>query len=402
MTDRTIDVSSQRLISLDALRGFTIAAMVIVNDPGSWSDVYAPLDHSLWNGITPTDLVFPFFLFIVGVSIVLAYNKRLEAHVPKKDIYRKIVFRTLKIFVVGLLLGLWPHFHFADIRIPGVLQRIAIVFLVCSLLFLNSNWKTQIKVAAILLIGYWLLLALVPVPIDEVIRKVLETGVIERKEEMMVPIEGLRQISDGFIAANYQPGVNITAWFDRLVIPGRFYEVTWDPEGLLSTLPAIVTGISGLLVGRIILDVKDNYQKLAWLFFIGFCMYLVGEFWGLFFPLNKNLWSSSYVMWTSGMATMGLSASILVVDILGYKKWTKLGRVYGANAISSYVLADLLVIVFASRFIGGESLKGLFMDFTTSIGIVPKLASFMYAVVYMLIIYIPAYILYKKRIFIKL
>jgi predicted acyltransferase len=211
----------------------------------------------------------------------------------------------------------------------------------------------------------------------------------------------ISQLSSGFIAANYEPGVNITAWLDRVLVPGDFWQVTWDPEGLMSTFPAIVTGMIGMLIGKLFVSVEDPHKKLTWMFFAGFAMYLLGGVWGWFMPLNKNLWSSSYTLWTAGVCTMGLAASILVVDMLGYNRGTKLGRVYGANAITSYVLAGMLTLVFYSAIFGGESLNGLWMDGITGAGIPPRLASLAYAIIYMLIIYIPAYILYRKRIFIK-
>jgi predicted acyltransferase len=268
------------------------------------------------------------------------------------------------------------------------------------MIFLNTNWKQQVWIASIILIGYWLLMALVPVPIDDVIRDALVTGQVQYSGGML-DIGSIRQISDGFIAANYEPGVNITAWLDRLLVPGDFWQVTWDPEGLMSTFPAIATGMIGMLIGRLILSIEDPYKKLTWIFFTGFSMYLLGAAWGWFMPLNKNLWSSSYTLWTAGMCTMGLAAAILVVDILGYTRGTKLGTVYGANAITSYVLAGMLTLVFYSDIFGGVSLSGLWMDGVTGIGIAPKLASFLYAIIYMLIIYVPAYILYRRRIFIK-
>ncbi len=392
--------TSQRLFSLDALRGYTIALMVIVNDPGSWSQVYPPLLHAEWHGITLTDLVFPFFLFIVGVSITLAYTKRLDAGAARKDLYKKIVSRAAKIMLLGWFLWLWPTFDFAAMRYAGVLPRISLVFLLCALVFLNTNWKHQVWIASIILIAYWLLLAVVPIPIDDVIRNALATGQVQYSEGML-DIGHIRQISDGFIAANYEPGVNITAWLDRVLLPGHFWQETWDPEGLMSTFPAIVTGMIGMLIGRLILTIDDPYRKVAWIFLIGFCLYLLGGAWGWFMPLNKNLWSSSYTLWTAGMCTMGLAACILVVDILGYTRGTKLGRVYGANAIASYVLAGMLTVVFYSDISDGVSLNGLWMDGLTSAGLPPKLASMMYAIIYMLIIYIPAYILYRKKIFIK-
>jgi predicted acyltransferase len=391
---------AKRLISLDALRGYTIVLMVIVNDPGSWSHVYPPLLHAEWHGITLTDLVFPFFLFIVGVSITLAYTKRLDAGAEKKDLYGKIVSRAVKIMLLGWFLWLWPTFSFEGMRFVGVLPRISIVFLVCALIFLNTNWKQQVWIASVILIAYWLLMAFVPVPIDDVIRNALVTGQVQYSEGLL-DIGQITEVSNGFIAANYEPGVNITAWLDRLVVPGRFWQETWDPEGLMSTFPAIVTGMIGMLIGKLILSIEETYRKLTWVFFIGFSMYLLGGAWGWFMPLNKNLWSSSYTLWTAGVCTMGLAAAILVVDILGYTRGTKIGRVYGANAITSYVLAGMLTLVFYSAIFGGESLNGLWMDGVTSVGIAPKLASLVYAIIYTLIIYIPASILYRKKIFIK-
>jgi len=392
--------TSQRLVSLDALRGYTIALMVIVNHPGSWSHVYPPLLHAQWHGVTLTDLVFPFFLFIVGVSIALAYTKRLDAGTGKKDLYTKIVSRAVKIMLLGWFLWLWPSFNFAGMRYVGVLPRIAIVFLVCALIFLNTNWKQQVWIASLVLIGYWLLMALMPVPIDDVIRNALATGQVSYSEGIL-HIGPIRQVANGFIAANYEPGVNMTAWLDRLLVPGDFWQKTWDPEGLMSTFPAIATGIIGMLIGKLMLSIEDADRRLTWMFFIGFSMYLLGGVWGWFMPLNKNLWTSSYTLWNAGMCTMGLAASILVVDVLRYTRGTKLGIVYGANAITSYVLAGMLTVVFYSGILGGKPLNTLWMEGVMSAGIPPRLASLLYAIMYMLVIYIPAYILYRKKIFLK-
>lgn len=392
--------ASQRLISLDALRGYTIALMVIVNDPGSWSHVYPPLLHAQWHGVTLTDLVFPFFLFIVGVSIALAYTKRVDAGPGKKDLHTKIVSRAVKIMLLGWFLSLWPTFDFAAMRYAGVLPRIAVVFFVCALIFLHTSWKQQMWIASLVLVGYWLLMALVPVPIDDVIRQALATGQVSYSEGLL-HIGPITQLSHGFIAANYEPGVNITAWLDRLLVPGHFWQKTWDPEGLMSTFPAIVTGMSGMLIGKLMLSIEDTQRRLTWMFFIGFSLYLLGGAWGWFMPLNKNLWTSSYTLWTAGLCTMGLAACMLVVDVLGYTRGTKLGRVYGANAITSYVLAEMLTVVFYAPILGGASLNGLWMGGATSAGIPPKLASLLYAIMYMLVIYVPAYVLYRKKIFLK-
>ena len=370
MSALSTPIKQKRLISLDALRGFTIAAMVIVNDPGSWDSVYWPLLHAEWNGCTITDLVFPFFLFIVGVSIALAYSKRLDAGAPKRSMYKKILIRSLNIYLLGIFLWLFPQFDFHAIRWVGVLARIAVVFLACAMIFLNTNWKQQIKIGVIILVVYWIVLAYVPVP-----------GI--GKPDLSVA------------------GKNWANFLDHKLLPGVLWQKTWDPEGLLSTFPAIVSGIIGMLIGRLYLSVKEENKRLVWLYFIGFSMFLAGGLWNWFFPINKNLWTSSYVLYTSGLGTLALATCILIVDVGGYTKWTFLGRVYGANAITSYVLAGMLSVVFYGIKFGGSPLSGRFMDGMTSVGFDPRFASFLYALIYMLIIFVPALILYRKKIFIK-
>lgn len=361
---------SGRLISLDAFRGFTIAAMVIVNDPGSWNHVYPPLLHSHWNGCTTTDLIFPFFLFIVGFSITLAYSKRLESGSPRGRIYRKILIRSASLYLLGLFLWLWPHFDFFSIRWTGVLQRISVVFLACSLLFLNTSWKAQVWIGSLVLLLYWVVMVYLP-----------------------VPGQGPPDLS--------VPGKNWANYLDSILLPGVMWQETWDPEGILSTFPAIVTGITGMLAGKLYLRIADEDRKLIWIFFLGFMMYVGGNIWEWFMPVNKNLWTSSYVLYTSGLAAMSLAGCMLIVDRLGYTRWTRLGVVYGSNAIASYVLAGMLTVVFYGMRIGGTSLNVRFMDAATSAGMAPSLASLLYAVAYMLIIYIPALILYRRRIFIR-
>lgn len=370
MTD-TAGPKSTRLVSLDALRGFTIASMVIVNDPGSWSHVYRPLLHAPWNGCTITDLVFPFFLFIVGMSVTLAYSKRLAAGAAPKSLYRKIIIRSVNIYLLGIFLWLWPEFDFGAIRWVGVLPRISIVFLACALLFLNTSWKQQVKIGAIILVLYWILVAYIPVP-----------GI------------GKPDLS--------MAGKNWANYLDSVLLPGVLWQKTWDPEGILSTFPAIVSGMTGMLVGRLYLDQKDDYRRLSLLFFTGFALFLAGGLWNWFFPINKNIWTSSYVLYTAGLATLGLAACVLVVDMWGYKKWTFLGRVYGANAITSYVLAGMLTLVFYRTNFGGASLNQHWMEMLGTAGLDPKFASLLYAVLYMLLIFIPALILYRRKIFIKI
>ena len=366
----TETLKSQRLLSLDAFRGFTIALMIVVNDPGSWSHVYAPLLHAEWHGITPTDLVFPFFLFIVGVSIVLAFSKRLESGADKRDLFKKIVIRAIKIFAVGIFLNLFYKFDFANLRVTGVLQRIAIVFFICSVLYLNFSWKNLVKIGAGILVFYWIIMVVVPVPV----------------------------IGEPRLA----PGENIAAWIDSILLPGRMYQVTWDPEGLLSTLPAIVTGITGMLAGILITGSISIERKIIWLFALGFLSFIAGGVWDWFFPINKNLWTSSFVLYTTGAAAMTLATCIFIVDVLKIDSWTRPGRIFGANAITVYVFAGMLPALLSALKISGTSFNSFFMNSLTGIGMEAKLASFLYSLVFVAICYIPAYILYKKKIFIKL
>ena len=225
---------NSRLISLDFFRGLTIAAMIVVNDHGSWSYVYPPLRHAEWHGVTPTDLVFPFFLFIVGVSIVLALSKRKSTN---KSIYFKILKRSCILFSIGIALALFPNFDFENLRVAGVLQRIALVYLFCSIIYLKSSNLVQVWLGIICLIIYWLFMTFVP-------------------------------FGDS-IAGTLEPGNNFAAWIDQYITPGRMYQKTWDPEGFFSTIPAIASGISGMFCGNIILNKsKDLRDKIILIFVI--------------------------------------------------------------------------------------------------------------------------------------
>lgn len=359
-----------RLISLDAMRGFTIAAMILVNFPGNGDHVFAPLMHSVWNGLTPTDVIAPFFLFIVGVSIAIAYTKRLEKGLPKGDMYKKIIVRSFKIFAVGIFLNLLPDFNFAEIRWTGTLPRIAIVFFVCALMFLNTKWKTQAWIGGVILVVYWLAMTLIPTPGEG---KVM----LER-------------------------GVNLANWIDSQYMPGKMWQGTWDPEGILSTFPSIVSGITGMLAGVLMLSKRTKEMKVILLMVIGFFMTFAGYLWGLTFPVNENIWTSSFVFVTSGIAFMSLGAFYFLVDMKGFTYGTKPGIIFGANAITVYVLGDVLALLFYGLKIGGQGLNMHFFDAFTALGMAPKLASMIYAILYVCVIFIPALIMYRRKIFIKL
>jgi predicted acyltransferase len=368
---------SKRLLSLDVFRGITVAAMILVNNPGDWAHIYSPLEHAEWNGCTPTDLIFPFFLFIVGVSIVFALDSGksdLNSH-PK--LIKSIIIRSLKLFALGLILSLFPYFDFSVVRIPGVLQRIAIVYLVASLLFIKLKPKTLLQIFGLLLIGYWLLMSLVPVP--------------------------------GIGSANLGKDTNLGAWIDRtLLTEAHLWKSakTWDPEGLFSTIPAIATGLFGVLMG-IILKAKQRTQenKVVWLFFFGFFGFLLGLIVDLFFPINKSLWTSSYVLYTGGLASMGLAFCYWLIDVRQVTWFTKPFVIYGINAITVFFASGIIarsMNIIKTTLNGQEiSLKGyLYQQFFTPY-LSPINASLAGAITFVLIWLLVLWLMFRKNIIIK-
>jgi predicted acyltransferase len=360
----------KRLLSLDVFRGLTIASMILVNNPGDWNYVYKPLLHAKWNGLTPTDLVFPFFLFIMGVSISLAFTVRLQKQNNPITIYRKIALRTISLFGLGIILNLLPNFNFQELRVAGVLQRISIVYLVCALVYLNSGWKTQAITNSIILLLYWLAIRYIPTP--------------------------------GFASPIMEPGKNLAAWIDTLLLPGRMWQGTWDPEGIFSTLPAIATGISGMLAGRLITTKLPLERKVIWLFLIGFLSCCIGYCWSWIFPFNKNLWTSSYVLFTAGLASLFLASLIFLIDILEIRNFSPFCIPFGRNAIIVYVLSDLIAILLCQVNIHGLSANAYLMNTLTGLGLGNKLSSLCFALLCIGINFLPAYWLYKRKILIKL
>lgn len=368
MSDLT-QLSATRLISLDVMRGLTIAAMILVNYPGS-EHIYQPLEHAEWNGLTPTDLIFPFFLFIVGISITISYSRSIDKGTSKGNLNKKTIVRALKIFGVGIFLTLLPSFDFLNIRITGVLQRISIVFLACSFIFLYTSVKTQAWIAVITLVTYWLTLTLIPTP-------------------------GLGHVA-------LKRGVNLAAWVDSVLLPGRMWQGTWDPEGILSTFPSIVTGITGLITGHLILKNTSRENKVMILMVAGFLSVTVGYMWGLAFPVNKNLWTSSYVLVTSGLAALLLGTLYFLIDIQGYKSWTKPAVIFGSNAIAIYFISDCISYIFYLIPFGGFPLNELFVSNLTDSGIAPEFASMLYAILFVCINFCIAWVLHRRKIFIRL
>ena len=358
-----------RILSVDIFRGMTIVLMVLVNTPGTWSNVYAPFLHAKWHGYTPTDLVFPFFLFIVGTSIVFAYqNKKTNS-----GTYRKVAVRSLKLIGLGLFLGAFtinfPFFKdFSEIRFPGVLQRIGTVFFFASILFLNLDWKKLIGVSALLLIGYWLLMTLVPV-----------NGIESTLER----------------APN-----NFANWLDVKVFGTHNYKPDYDPEGLLSTIPSIVSSLLGIFTGLIL--TSKQKKKATILFGLGGSILLVGHLWDLVFPINKALWTSSFVLVTAGWANVILALIYYITDV---KKimFGSIFRYAGANAIVLYFLSSFISKVMGMIKVGESSLHGwLFQNLYVQDFLAMETSSLLYGLSVVAFYIVLAYVFYKKKIFIKI
>ncbi|MBT2563318.1 DUF5009 domain-containing protein [Pedobacter sp. ISL-68] len=380
----------QRLLSLDFFRGLTVAAMILVNNPGSWGHIYAPLEHAEWNGCTPTDLIFLFFLWIVGVSIAFAMSSS-KADPPS---HQKTIIKAIKRGIILYLLGfflaifgkiistiiddrsIWEAFQ--TVRLLGVLQRIGIVFIISSIIFIKVSNKTIFKILIVILALYWALMTFIPVP--------------------------------GVGYPNLEKETNLAAWIDRGILTEAHTwasSKTWDPEGVLSTLPAVGTCLFGILVGVWMRrkDV-DNATKVAWLFTTGITAVILGLLWDLQFPINKALWTSSYVLYAGGLASIGMALCYWIIDVQGYKKFTTPFVVYGVNAITVFFLAGLmprvLNLIQITKPDGTKT--GLLVRFYETCYtpfFSPINASLVWAITYVLGFYVLLYFMYKKNIIIK-
>ncbi|MGF7138718.1 acyltransferase family protein [Roseimarinus sediminis] len=359
---------NQRIVSLDALRGFTVAGMILVNVPGSWNHIYPPLRHAEFNGLTLADLVFPFFLFIVGASIVLALGRRLGQGISPKSMLPKILYRSLLIFLMGILLN-WMSAGFEfPLRLAGVLQRIALCYLAGALLFLFVSSLYRWVIAIFILLAYLLLMVYVPVP---------------GEQEAVLTAE-----------------MNWAAWVDAQCLPGKKYFGNWDPEGLLSTFPAIVTTLFGMFAAQIIQKTKSEIEMIKSMGIYGNILLFAGIVVSAFFPLNKNIWSSSFVLLTAGLAAVLWSVLIFIVDVNRWQRWAFPGIVFGANAITAYVLHYLLFYPLGRLKIGGASLQSHFMEVAVSL-MPANLASLLWALFFTFLCFLPVWLMYRKKIFLK-
>ncbi|MBF4473492.1 acyltransferase family protein [Flavobacterium sp. HJJ] len=359
-------MTKDRLISLDVFRGLTILLMTIVNNPGSWSAIYPPLEHAEWHGCTPTDLVFPFFVFIMGVAISFAMPRTDAINRASTSTLNKIFTRSLRmiclgiffnffssiqlfglegiplltgrllitaiagyalmgnfdaklktylavsIFIVYMILAYSGIESYQSVRLPGVLQRIGIVYFVASLLYLKTTQRTQLITAIGILLSYWAVMTLIPAP--------------------------------GFEITNLEKGTNLVAWADSILLKGHMWEPTktWDPEGVLSTIPAIATGIIGLLIGQLLNSASLKTEKFKKILLIGVILIILGQIWNIVFPINKALWTSSYVLYTAGLAALTLSLLYYLIDIADYKKGIKLFLIWGVNPMIVFFLSQII------------------------------------------------------------
>jgi predicted acyltransferase len=319
ITDR-----STRLVSLDAFRGLTIAAMILVNNPGSWSYVYAPLRHAEWHGWTPTDLIFPYFLFIVGVALPFSFGRRLASGAARSDLMRHIVRRSLILIGLGIAMRAVPAFDFASMRYYGVLQRIGLVYLAAASAYVYLSPRARGGLTVAILLGYWAVMMLVPVP--------------------------------GYGAGDLSPDGNLAAWLDRLVMGGHLWQGSWDPEGLLSTAPAVATSLLGIFTGEWLRSDAVPGEKTRGMLLAACALVPLGWVWGLVFPINKNLWTSSYVVFTAGTALLLLSALYWLIDVRKVRGWWQEWMVvYGMNAITVFVASGMLTKTLARvRVSGGD------------------------------------------------
>ncbi|RYY11623.1 MAG: DUF1624 domain-containing protein [Chitinophagaceae bacterium] len=373
-----------RLISLDFFRGITVAAMILVNNPGSWGNIYAPLRHAEWHGCTPTDLIFPFFLFIVGVSIAFAMSGKKADPSSHNRAIMKAMKRALILFGLGLFLSLYPKVFTAPleaistVRIPGVLQRIAVVFFVSAIIFLKFSNRSIFRIMLSLLLIYWALMTLVPVP--------------------------------GVGYANLEKETNLGAWVDRGILTEAHLwksAKTWDPEGILSTIPAIASGLFGVLVGVWLKRKdKDEAVKVAWLFAAGVLATILGLLWDLGFPINKSLWTSSFVLYTGGLATIGLALCYWLIDIHNYTRFTKPAVVYGVNAITVFFISGILprtINLFKVKNEAGDDVGAANYFYQTAFTphLSPLNASLAWASMWILFWLGVLWVMYNRKIFIK-
>ena len=377
---------SSRLVSLDIFRGATVAGMMLVNNPGDWGNIYAPWEHARWDGWTYTDTIFPFFLWIVGVAMMLSFAKRVERGENKGTLAMHVVKRSLIIFALGLFLAGFPFglafghkFSLLTIRIPGVLQRIAVCYLVSGLLVLNFSMRTLYGITFSLLAGYWILVKTIHVP--------------------------------GFGVGVWTPKGNLAWFIDSHLLNGHTWSsapaLGFDPEGMFSTLPAIATTMFGVFTGEFLRAKRSREETTAWMFVAGSVLMLAGIIMDNWLPINKNMWTSSYSVFMAGLALNALGCIYWIVDVKNVKWWSKPFEIYGQNAITVFVISGLLGRL--SWLVKVDDGTGKIVSLKTwyyaklflPIGD-PMVASFLHSIFFVLLLYGIAYLMYRQKWIVKI
>src|SRR5208282_2903625 len=363
-------VPASRLMSLDLFRGATIGAMILVNNAGDEPSSYWPLKHAEWNGWTPTDLVFPFFLFIVGVAMAFSFSSRLKRGESRRKLLGHVLWRGLVLFALGIFLNGFPNqYQLASWRVYGVLQRIAICYVISAILALWTDWRGWILAIAGCLVGYWILMRFVPVP---------GFGVPTHAIPLLDP--------------------------DRQLLAGHLYEGTRDPEGVLSAIPAVATSLLGMLTGQWLRSQRSAQSKALGMAVFGVVGIVAGKILNLGFPINKKLWTSSYVIFTAGLALLCLALCYWIVDVKKRRGlWTRPLLVFGMDAIAAYVFAELISHLLDHMHThAGVSWQDAIYQFMFVPLASPVNASLLYALAYVLMCWAAMWVLYRQNIFLRI
>jgi predicted acyltransferase len=383
-----MNMQQERLASLDAFRGFTIAAMVLVNNPGDWGHLYGQLDHATWNGWTFTDTIFPFFLFIGGLSMALSLGRLAAAGADKPALLRKLAWRAVLIFLIGLTLNLIPNFNFATVRVPGVLQRIAVCTLLAAPIVVYLGWRAQLAVIAALLALYSGLMLFVAVP----------------------DAHGV------WSAGSLEPGRDFGAFVDRWLLDGHLWvkSKSWDPEGLVSTLPALCSQLAGVLAGRWLGSSATRSEQTVWMLLGGLaCLALGSTCDALLMPINKSLWTPSYAIWMTGWALLAFSAFYWLLDAnpdaalrARARRWSKPLLIYGMNALfifafSGFIAKMLGFIKFHQADGSTLALGRMLYAPMAALPIAPVNASLLHALLFDASMFCVAWFMWRKKWFVK-